>query len=265
MNRKAFFDALRGSAAFGRAISASAVTTCDAILDEGERRGTKLTHLAYMLATARWECGVDMTPKRENLYYTTAARICAVWPTRFKTQAEAAPLAKNPRGLANRVYAGRMGNGPEDGWTFSGRGLVQLTGRSNYERAGRELNLPLVVNPDLAMQIGPAVAILFSGMEEGWFTGVSLTDAERIPGYTDDRKIINGTDRAADVARIADAFDTALIKAGWPAEGPKPPAPPLPPPSTGDTEAIAWAEWINSAPEGALAWLRAMPAKEVQA
>lgn len=262
MNRKAFFDALRGSAAFGRSIPAPAVATCDAILDEAEKRGTKLTHLAYMLATARWECGGDMAPKSENLYYTKASRIRAVWPSRFKSEAAAAPFARNPRALANEVYSGRMGNGPEDGWAFRGRGLVQLTGRTNYERAGRELGLPLVQNPDLAMQLCPAVAILFSGMSEGWFTGISLADAERIPGYTDDRKIINGTDRAADVARIAEAFDSALGKAGWPADGPKPPGPLAAPPAAGEAEAKAWADWIDAAPDGALAWLRAMPMKE---
>ncbi|TPE53086.1 hypothetical protein [Amaricoccus solimangrovi] len=256
MNRKAFFDALRGGPVFGRAIPAPAVVTCDAILDEAEKRGTKLRHLAYILATARWECGADMKPKRENLYYTSAERIRAVWPARFKSDRDATPFVRNPRALANRVYSGRLGNGPADGYTFLGRGLVQLTGRGNYARAGRELGLPLVQTPDLALQMGPAVAILFSGMEEGWFTGISLEDAERIPGYEDDRRIINGTDRAAEVARLAEAFEGALEAAGWPEDGPEPAQAPEP---AGDAQASAWAAWINSAPPGALAWLGAIP------
>lgn len=61
-------------------------------------------------------------------------------------------LANNPREMANAIYGGRLGNTlPDDGWTFIGRGLIQLTGRANYRRIGAGLNLNLVDNPSLVV------------------------------------------------------------------------------------------------------------------
>jgi putative chitinase len=68
--------------------------------------------------------------------------------------------------LANLVYAGRMGNGPVasgDGWAYRGRGLIQLTGRSNYRAAGAVLGIPLETDPDRART--PWNACLIAG----WF------------------------------------------------------------------------------------------------
>jgi putative chitinase len=73
-----------------------------------------------------------------------------VWPKRFPTLASAVPYARNPVKLANKVYAGRMGNGDEasgDGYLFRGRGPIQLTGRANYAAAGKAIGLDLTQDP----------------------------------------------------------------------------------------------------------------------
>lgn len=89
----------------------------------------------------------------ENLNYSAEALV-RTWPNRFTAQTAAA-YARQPEKIANRVYGGRMGNGPEasgDGWRFRGRGLIQLTGRSNYRAAAGGLCLPLEAQPELLEQ-----------------------------------------------------------------------------------------------------------------
>jgi putative chitinase len=72
---------------------------------------------------------------KENLNYR-AESLVKVWPRHFPTLDVARKFARNPEKIANKAYASRMGNGDEnsgDGWKFIGRGLIQLTGRSNYQ------------------------------------------------------------------------------------------------------------------------------------
>jgi len=96
------------------------------------------------------ECG-RLTILEENMNYTSASRIQAIWPSRFPTLDAAEPFVRNPQGLAEKVYNGRLGNDrPGDGWLFRGRGLVQITGRGSYREMGRKLGIPLEENPDLA-------------------------------------------------------------------------------------------------------------------
>ena len=72
---------------------------------------------------------------QENLNYS-AEGLCRVWPSRFPTLEAAQPYHRNPDKIANKVYGGRMGNGTEEteeGSLYKGRGLIQLTGRSDSE------------------------------------------------------------------------------------------------------------------------------------
>jgi len=101
----------------------------------------------------------------ENLHYS-AAGLMRVWPSRFPSADVANQYANNPEKIANKVYAGRMGNTEEgDGWAYHGRGLIQLTGRDNYKNCGDALGLALITNPELlAMPKGAALSA-------GWFWG----------------------------------------------------------------------------------------------
>jgi putative chitinase len=90
----------------------------------------------------------------ENLHYS-AERLRQIWPARFPTDEIAAECAGDPEKLANRVYADRLGNGDSvsgDGWRYRGRGLIQLTGRQNYERCAKALQLDLLAQPELLEQ-----------------------------------------------------------------------------------------------------------------
>lgn len=87
----------------------------------------------------------------ENLSYS-AKRLMEVWPARFPFLASTDGYVNNPQALANKVYASRMGNGNEasgDGWKYRGRGILQLTGKSNYDKCGQALRFDLISHPEL--------------------------------------------------------------------------------------------------------------------
>jgi putative chitinase len=101
-----------------------------------------------------------LTIVQENLNYS-ASRLMAVWPSRFPTLASAQPYAGNPQKLANKVYGGRMGNtGPNDGWTYRGRGFIQITGKDGYASVGALAGLDLVGHPELAADPAKAGAVV---------------------------------------------------------------------------------------------------------
>jgi len=86
----------------------------------------------------------------ENLNYRPET-LMKVWPHYFPTMEIANQYAHQPEKIANRAYSGRMGNGPEesgDGFKYCGRGLIQLTGKSNYERFAESIDTPLEEVPE---------------------------------------------------------------------------------------------------------------------
>lgn len=113
---------------------------------------------AAFIAQVHHESG-GFSRLEENLTYTSASRLCAVWPGRFPTLESAEPFVRNPEALANKVYGGRMGNvEPGDGWKYRGRGLIQLTGRDNYAAYARDVSRPEILrSPDILLAKAVAV------------------------------------------------------------------------------------------------------------
>ena len=100
--------------------------------------------VAAFLAQCAHESGGFVFLK-ENLNYK-AASLRKVFPKYFPDDATAARYAGKGEMIANRVYANRMGNGPEesgDGFRYCGRGLIQLTGKNNYTFFAGSLDIPV--------------------------------------------------------------------------------------------------------------------------
>lgn len=143
----------------------------------------------------------------EGLYYTTPERICLMWPSRVHNLADAARLCRQPQLLANTVYSLRNGNGDAasgDGWRYRGRGLIQITGRANYEEAQHDLGRPYLDQPELVAQ--PADACLTAASFWRAHHLNDLADASNTDAIT---LAINGP-RMVAAGERRQAFDRAL-------------------------------------------------------
>lgn len=169
------------------------------IISEAQKRGVLRNQLAYILATARWETAHTMKPVREAYWMSEAWR------------------DKNLR------Y-----------YPWYGRGYVQLTWQRNYLRAGRELDLDLTSDPDVVMLPHVSAQILVVGSMEGWFTGKRVPDYITLQrsNFVGARRVINGTDKAQEIASLAKKYDSALKSDGYGVDTSRPPvidAPEAPP------------------------------------
>jgi putative chitinase len=100
--------------------------------------------VAHFVAQCAHESG-NFVFIKENLNYK-AASLQKIFSKYFPTGELAQQYANRPEQIANRIYANRMGNGPEtsgDGYKYCGRGLIQLTGRDNYTFFAGSLNIPV--------------------------------------------------------------------------------------------------------------------------
>lgn len=150
------------------------------------------------------------TANEERLNYS-AQGLANTWPARYsvggnakiiKPNALALQLHRNPQAIANHTYANRMGNGsPEsgDGWRYRGRGLIQLTGKANYEAIGEVVrgvdpDAPdFVANPDAVKEPRwSAMAAAAFWSERGLN---DLADAQR---FRDITQRINGGQKGKD-------------------------------------------------------------------
>ena len=109
------------------------------------------------------QCGHESDSFRfmeENLNYK-AESLCRTWPSHFNVD-NASEYAHQPKKIADRAYANRMGNGDEesgDGWNYRGRGWLQTTGKKGYEELSDATQIDFVSNPDaVATPEGSAVS-----------------------------------------------------------------------------------------------------------
>ena len=135
----------------------------------------------------------------ENLNYSWEG-LLKIFPKYFKDEETAKLYARQPEKIANVVYASRMGNGDSlsgDGWRFRGRGLIQLTGRTNYITCGSWMAKHLQANPDYLLS--PEGACLSAA----WFWTTknlnSYADKLDILGMT---KVINGGTHGLDDRKL---------------------------------------------------------------
>jgi putative chitinase len=120
---------------------------------------------AAFLAQVSFESN-DLQELKENLDYKTPDRLMVIFPHHFKTIDQALPYIHHPKELANLVYANIDGNGPPesgDGFRYCGQGLINLTGKANYQAASLALGMDLVGNPDQLQLPLPACRV------SGWY------------------------------------------------------------------------------------------------
>lgn len=92
----------------------------------------------------------NLKPINENLNYSPAG-LNKTFHKYFPTIESTSTYARNPKKIANKVYANRMGNGDEksgDGYTYRGRGFIQLTGKNNYQSLSKDTGIDYINNPD---------------------------------------------------------------------------------------------------------------------
>jgi putative chitinase len=161
---------------------------------EADKDITSLRWAAYMLATVKHECANKWKPITEfgNKNY-------------FEKYETGTTIGK------------RLGNTAKgDGYKYRGRGYVQITGRANYNKLSKALNLPenqnLVDYPDNALIPAVAYGIMSYGMRNGTFTGKKLDDyfSGDKCDYKNARRIINGTDQCDLIKGYADKFESIL-------------------------------------------------------
>lgn len=208
-NEAGFYNYLRANDLLGPAISPTEFKGCDAITRACAEARWPLSWVADALATAYLETAHQMVPVEEAYWLSPAAR------TKYFTRMYDIQGARPAK-------ARELGNtSPGDGAKYPGRGYPQLTGKTNYLKAGTALGVDLVNHPERALEPDIAAQIMVRGMSEGWFTGKKLADylpasgPGTRPQFRASRRIVNGTDRADDLADYALVFQPALQAGNW--------------------------------------------------
>lgn len=184
--KKVFFQVLREA---GLNLTTQNVFGFNKMLAYAEHNKVDVLKLPYILATAWWETAQTMTPVREAYWMSEA------WRKR------------------NLRY-----------WPWYGRGLIQTTWEANYKKMSKYVGVDLLEDPDALLRWEVSLPALFVGMEKGLYTGKDLddfidnvdeSDEEDLREFINARRIVNGTDKAATIGRIALVVEKALKKAKY--------------------------------------------------
>lgn len=187
--------------------SKSPLKLIDGIFEEASKRNFTDKDIIMFLAQTGHE-SAGFTRLEENLNYSAKA-LYNVFRKYFPTETIAEAYARQPKMIANKVYANRLGNGASctnDGYIYRGRGIIQITGKDNYRKLNYETGINCVENPDLLLDMQFAVISAF------WYW-----DYRKLQGKTDIEivtKLINGglngikerTDLYLKIKKIVDTF-----------------------------------------------------------
>lgn len=253
-----FFNALRGSRLYPSGFPQSAVDALDDMLLAAPTLSNAA--LAYCMATAYHEVGMNLLPIRESMNYS-ASGLLSTFGSKRISAADAQRLGRKPgekalslarqQEIANIVYGGEWGRKnlgntlPGDGWRYRGGGYPQTTGRANYRKVGQACGVDLEASPDLIMDPKIAIVALIDGMRDGTYRGKKLSDYNLPAQFVDARAIINADVKknGVRIAGYASVFLKALEAAGRvpsvagakipdkPTAVPVPPATPTPEPA----------------------------------
>lgn len=172
---KESFDIIRDI--LGGKLNTSQVEGLNLLVKAMDEAGFTYPEAAYALATVHIECATTFQPIKE---YGSLAY------------------------LKSKKY-----------YPYIGYGYVQLTWKDNYEKVGKLIGIDLIKSPERALEPLVAASILTGGMLHGWFTGVGFRRKREVSRYdlekyTKARSIINGTDRALEIAKLAMRYEKAL-------------------------------------------------------
>ena len=165
--------------------SKSPLKLIDGIFEEATKRNFTDKDIIMFLAQTGHE-SAGFTRFEENLNYSAKA-LYSVFRKYFPTETIAEAYARQPKMIANKVYANRLGNGAactNEGYIYRGRGIIQITGKDNYRKLNYETGINCVENPDLLLDMQFAVISAF------WYW-----DYRKLQGKTDIEivtKLING-------------------------------------------------------------------------
>lgn len=180
INRETFFTKLKDLKLF-TSFTQTQVDTINAVLDEIEKQGvTDIRQAAYIFATGYWEA---YNPKKPDSRFT--------------------PI---------REFGGETYLKGKKYYPYVGMGLSQLTWDFNYKKESKRLGIDLINHPELILQIPTAANSHVFCMANGVYTGKKLSDYIN-PNKCDfegARKIVNGQDKAKEIAAIAQKFLSAL-------------------------------------------------------